>query len=63
MGLFSRKTQDYTATAEEIDSAARAIARDDSGPADRLCDRAGANSQGVAMAILARSVDYTPQED
>lgn len=63
MGLFSRKAQDYIPTAAEIDHAARAIARDDGGPADKLCDRAGANSQGVAMAILARSVDYTPQQD
>ncbi|MFB7647150.1 hypothetical protein ACFC0S_16860 [Streptomyces sp. NPDC056084] len=63
MGLFSRKQPEIIATGAEIDAAARAIANNDSGPADRLCDRAGADSQRVAMAILARSVDYTPQED
>lgn len=65
MGLFHRAKQDdnVIATSQEIDAAARAIANDDSGPADRLCDRAGADGQRVAMAILAASVDYTPQED
>ena len=53
MSLFHRAKQDdnVIATGQEIDAAARAIANDD------------ADSQRVAMAILARSVDYTPQED
>lgn len=63
MGLFRRNQPEVIATESEIDQAARAIANNDSGPADQLCDRAGTNSQRVAMAILARSADYTPQED
>jgi len=63
MGLFNRKTAPTViATDAEIDAAARGIARDDDTLANQLCDRAGADSQRVAMAILARSVDYTPQD-
>jgi hypothetical protein len=63
MGLFNRKAaQTVIATDAEIDAAARAIARDDDTLANQLCDRAGDDSQRVAMAILARSVDYTPQD-
>ncbi|WP_435643862.1 hypothetical protein ACR9VJ_26405 [Streptomyces sp. H49] len=61
MGLFTRKPTQATITDDEIDAAARGIARDDSTIADQLCDRAGKDSRSVAMAILARSVDYTPQ--
>lgn len=62
MGLFNRKpAQTVIATAAEIDAAARALARYDDSLANQLCDRAGDDSQRVAMAILARSVDYTPQ--
>lgn len=63
MGLFNRKTaQAVIATGAEIDAAARALANDDSSLADKLCDRVGADSRSVAMAILARSVDYMPQD-
>ncbi|MGX1129909.1 hypothetical protein RKD49_002099 [Streptomyces glaucescens] len=63
MGLFNRKPKNQViATEAEIDAAARAIARNDSTLADKLCDRAGDHSQQVAMAILARSVDYTPHQ-
>lgn len=50
------------ATGAEIDEAARALARGDDGPANRLCERAGSESQRVAMAILAAVVDHTPPE-
>lgn len=64
MGLFSRKSAPaptVVATAAEIDAAARALANDDGTLANKLCERAGSDSQQVAMAIFARSVDYTPQ--
>ncbi|MGV9352303.1 hypothetical protein [Streptomyces misionensis] len=61
MGLFNRKPAQATITAAEIDAAARGIARDDDTLANELCNRAGKDSRSVAMAILARSVDYTPQ--
>ena len=62
MGLFNRKpTPTVIVTGAEIDAAARAIANNDDTLANQLCDRAGADSRAVAMAILARSVDYTPQ--
>ena len=60
MGLFNRKAKTGI-TEAEIDAAARGIAADDDTLANALCDRAGADSRAVAMAILARSVDYTPQ--
>ncbi|MEV8548333.1 hypothetical protein AB0L04_00560 [Streptomyces glaucescens] len=63
MGLFNRKTKpEVLATDAEIDAAAKALARNDSSLADQLCDRAGQHSQQVAMAILTRSIDYTPQD-
>ena len=63
MGLFNRKSAPAViATGAEIDAAAKALANDDSTLANQLCDRAGADSQRVAMAILARSVDYMPQD-
>ncbi|MFI2764819.1 hypothetical protein ACH5A3_39320 [Streptomyces echinatus] len=63
MGLSSRKTAPTVmATAAEIDAAAKAIANNDDTLANQLCDRAGADSRRVAMAILAHSVDYTPQD-
>ena len=63
MGLFSRKTAPTViATAAEVDAAAKALANNDDTLANKLCDRAGKDSKSVAMAILARSVDYTPQD-
>ena len=62
MGLFNRKTnQTVIATGAEIDAAARALANGDDTLANQLCARAGADHQRVAMAILAASIDYTPQ--
>lgn len=62
MGLFSRKTDtNVIATGAEIDAAGKALANGDSRLANQLCDRAGADSQRLAMAILAASVDHTPQ--
>ncbi|MET9150033.1 hypothetical protein ABZX82_01940 [Streptomyces griseoflavus] len=60
MGLFSRSKPEVIATGQEIDEAGRALAHGDDGPANRLCDRADKDSQRVAMAILAASVDHTP---
>ncbi|MFJ5973532.1 hypothetical protein [Streptomyces sp. NPDC093060] len=65
MRLFNRKptlTATTVATAAEIDAAARALARGDDTLANQLCDRAGNDSQAVAMAVLAASVDHTPQD-
>ncbi|MEU3826466.1 hypothetical protein AB0F36_14275 [Streptomyces sp. NPDC029080] len=62
MGLFNRKSaQTAIATGAEIDAAAKALATGEDTLANQLCDRAGADSRAVAMAILARSVDYAPQ--
>lgn len=63
MGLFSRNTQPAViATGAEIDAAGKALANGDSSLADDLTDRAGSDSQRVAMAILNASVDHTPQD-
>jgi hypothetical protein len=63
MGLFSRKTsapsEPRTPAPEEVAAAGRALARGDQRPADRLVAEAGADSQSVAMAILADSIDFT----
>ena len=62
MGLFNRKPEPKViATGAEIDAAGQALARGDDTLANQLCARAGADSQRVAMAILAASVDHTPQ--
>lgn len=62
MGLFNRKpAPTVIATGAEIDAAAKALANGDDSLANHLCDRAGDNHQRVAMAILAASVDHTPQ--
>lgn len=63
MGLFSRKTEpEVIATGAEIDAAGKALAAGDRSVADDLCTRAGADSQRVAFAVLAASVDHTPQD-
>lgn len=63
MGIFNRKpAPTVIATGAEIDAAGKALANGDSSLADQLCDRAGADHQRVAMAILAASVDHTPQD-
>lgn len=63
MGLFNRKAAPTViATGAEIDAAGRALAQGDDTLASQLCDRAGADSQRVAMAILAATVDHTPQD-
>lgn len=63
MALFSRKTKtEVIATGAEIDAAGKALAKGDSSLANQLCDRAGADHQRVAMAILAATVDHTPQD-
>ena len=62
MGLFNRTKPAVIATSAEIDNAGKALAQGDTGPADRLCERAGADRQRVAMAVLAASVDHTPPE-
>ena len=63
MGLFNRKTNtSVIATGAEIDAAGKALAQGDSRLADQLCERAGDDSQRLAMAILAASVDHTPQD-
>ncbi|MEV5347183.1 hypothetical protein [Streptomyces achromogenes] len=65
MGLFNRKaapTPTVVAAGSEIDAAAKALANGDHTLANQLCDRAGPDRQRVAMAILGRSLDYTPQD-
>jgi hypothetical protein len=63
MGLFNRTPKpEVIATGDEIDAARKALAAGDDTLANQLCDRAGADSQRVAMAILAASVDHTPQD-
>lgn len=63
MGLFNRKpASTVLATGAEIDAAAKALANGDDKLANQLCDRAGADHQRVAMAIMAASVDHTPQD-
>ena len=63
MGLFNRKPEPTViATGSEIDAAGKALARGDSTLADQLCARAGNDSQRVAMAILAATVDHSPQQ-
>lgn len=64
MGLFSRNTPPagVVATGQEIDKAAKALAKGNDRPANRLCKRAGDDSQRVAMAILDATVDHTPQD-
>ncbi|MDT9684329.1 hypothetical protein RND61_20040 [Streptomyces sp. TRM76323] len=65
MGLFSRKPKtaapaDVLITGEELDHAARALNRDDDGPANALVDRAGDDKtarQLIVMRILGASVD------
>lgn len=62
MGLFNRAPKPAViATGEEIDAAGKALANGDSSLADQLTDRAGSDSQRVALAVLAASVDHTPQ--
>lgn len=62
MGLFSRPAkQEVIASGAEIDAAGKALAAGDDTLANQLCDRAGDNSQSVAMAIMAATVDHTPQ--
>jgi hypothetical protein len=60
MGLFNRNKPEVIATGAEIDEAGKALANGNDGPANRLCGRAGKDSQRVAMAVLAASVDHTP---
>jgi hypothetical protein len=63
MGLFNRNTKpEIIATAAEIDAAGKALANGDDRLANQLCDRAGSRSQDVAMAVLAATVDHTPQD-
>ncbi len=68
MGLFNRKTSKVSdkpgriPSPQEIDRAGRELAAGKDKFANRLCDEAGRDSQQVAMAILAASVDYTPQD-
>ncbi|NED75365.1 hypothetical protein G3I51_24180 [Streptomyces sp. SID9944] len=62
MGLFNRKpasAPQIIATGAEIDAAGKALARGDDSLANQLCDRAGDDSQRVAMATLAASVDHS----
>lgn len=62
MGLFNRSSQPAViATGAEIDAAGKALANGDTTLADQLTARAGADSQRVALAVLAASVDHTPQ--
>ncbi|MEV7975412.1 hypothetical protein [Streptomyces sp. NPDC086519] len=61
MRLFNRNTAPQViATGEEIDAVGKALAAGDDRLANQLCDRAGSESQRLAMAILAASVDHTP---
>ena len=68
MGMFSRKLRQSSdkpgriPSPQEIDRAGRELAAGKDKLANRLCDEAGRDSQRVAMAILAASVDYTPQD-
>ncbi|NEA52401.1 hypothetical protein [Streptomyces sp. SID10815] len=60
MGLFNRKpAPQIVATGAEIDAAGKALAQGDDSLANQLCDRAGDDSQRVALAILAASVDHS----
>jgi Cdc6-like AAA superfamily ATPase len=61
VGLFNRKQPEVIATGAEIDAAAKALASGDDRLANQLCDRAGEHRQRVAAAILAASIDHTPQ--
>jgi hypothetical protein len=63
MGLFNRASKaNVIATGAEIDAAGKALAEGDSTLADQLAARAGSDSQRVALAVLAASVDHTPQD-
>lgn len=60
MGLFNRTPKPAViATGAEIDAAGKALANGDSSLADQLTDRAGPDSQRVAMAILSATVDHS----
>lgn len=63
MGLLNRTPKPAViATGEEIDAAGKALANGDSTLADQLAARAGSDGQRVALAVLAATVDHTPQD-
>ena len=60
--LFKRRSRKPIATREKISAAVKALANGDGKPADQLVDRAGKYGRGVALNIMAASVDYAPEE-